>query len=195
MHRSLVVLLPAFLVLAGCSGTSAPPSSREQEIALLEQQLVTEEAAVPAAAAVVPAEAPPPVVTLVSPEFRTRAMTAGVALSELSRATESEAAFDAALAAARDQVTAARAAVRNQHDRNAAVLLTALLARQKETTFLNLLIRRNGSLQPDPELEAEVSTCAGELHAWLEGSTADLAQLQQGRCLSESLAALAILGQ
>ena len=196
MQRSLVVVvLPAFLTAAGCAGASTPSSGREQEIARLEQQLAGDGPAAPEATAVAPVEVRPVVEKLVSPEFRTRAIAAGTALGELSRATESEAVFDAALAAAREQVTGARAAVRSQHDRNAAVVLTALLARQKEVTFLNLLILRNGSVQPDPLLEAELSTCAGELHAWLEGSTADLAQLQRGRCLTESLAAVARLGQ
>jgi hypothetical protein len=200
MNQSHLILLPAVLALAACSN-EAPSGAggAESEIARLERQAadLPPPASVPAgtrAALPMPASAAP-VTQLVSPSFETAAETSTIALDALSRATESEVAFDAALATAREQVMTARAAVKTGHDRNAAIVLTALLAKQKELGYLNLLISRNSTIKPDPGLESEVAACSNELRSWLQGSAADVERLQRGECLTAARSAIALLSQ
>jgi hypothetical protein len=188
-----LALAAGAVFLAGCSKAAPPPTSQaESEIARLEKHLVD---ALPQEVATVPQTNVTTVTKLVSPGFRQEAIKAGIALAELARVTESEAAFDGAVAEARKLVMAARSAVHNEHDRNAAVVLTALLAKQKELAFLNLLIRKNPTIQPDAELAAEEDACSLELRAWLEGSGADASELQRGPCLVAARAALSALGR
>jgi hypothetical protein len=192
-----VTLMGASLILFGCSRppSATPASQTETEIARLEKHLVanppqeTPRPSDPAAGATTP------VTTLVSPDFKAATVKADTALLELGRATSSEAAFDAALVEARARVVAARSTVHNDHDRNAAIVLTALLAKQKELAFLNLLIQRNPTIKPDAELTAEKEACSSELRAWLQGSTADIPELLRSPCLVSARAALAVLSR
>ena len=192
MQRWSIVPLGACLICIGCSPARQAASQTEGEIASLEKHLAdappTEEPTAEKSLAA-------PLTKLVSPGFKQASVTAGIALVELARATDSETAFDKALAEARAQVVAARSAVHNEHDRNAAIVLTALLAKQKELAFLNLLIQKNPTVKPDPDLTAEKEACSSELRAWLEGSAADAPELQRGPCLVTARMALAVLNQ
>ena len=187
------VAVAGTLLLAGCSSEAPPPASQaESEIARLERHLVKTP---PREVTTTREEQIVAVSKLVSPGFKAATIKAGTALAELARATESEAAFDAALAEARTHVMAARSAVHNEHDRNAAIVLTALLAKQKELAFLDFLIRKNPTIEPDTELTAEKDACSSELRAWLEGSAADASELQRGACLVTARASLAALNR
>jgi hypothetical protein len=196
MHRTLFVSLPLCFGLISCSSQVPTSTGAEHEAAMVQRE--SGDASVEADETTDAAEedvAGAPVQTTVSPAFHAEAVSASSALNDLARATESEAVFDAALVAARAQVMAARAAVKTHHDRNAAIVLTALLAKQKELTFLNLLIRRNSTIQPDPQLESEVQACSNELRAWLEGSDVDAEELQRRECLTAARAARSSLPQ
>jgi hypothetical protein len=203
MTRRFLSLVLPLLALAACS-RQAPASGdgAEREIAGLERQ-AADLPPVPAALEASGASAGPDEAAraedasgaLVTPRFRAAAIVARASLDDLSRATASDEAFDAALAAARGSVTSARGVVQSSHDRSAAIVLTALLAKQKELTFLNMLLQRNSTLARDPQLESEVQACSNELRSWLDGSAADAAQLLKGDCLLAARAALAVISQ
>ena len=181
------------LCLVACSGSAAPPPPQggESGTAALEQQAALPDQITAAPGDQPEDEAPPPLLTR---QFHDAAQMAQRSLMALAAPVEEDTAFDQAAAAARGHVIAARSNVRSENDRHAALVLTVLLAKQRELSLLELLRRRNSTIAPDPELEGVVGGCHTELRTWLEGSEADLEHLDRGGCLTlarESIAALA----
>ena len=184
-------LLPILWLVACSSSAAPPPRGGESGTAALEQQVALPDEINVAAGDQAEEEAPPPLLT---PEFNDAAQVAQRSLLALAEPVEEGTAFDQAAAAARGHVITARASVRGENDRHAALVLTVLLAKQRELSLLQMLRRRNATIPPDPELEAVVDGCHTELRTWLEGSDADRDRLDRGGCLTlarESIAALA----
>jgi hypothetical protein len=182
--------LPVLWVVA-CSGSAAPPPPQGDEggAAALEQPAQPDEITA-GARDLSEDEAPPPLLT---PQFHGAAQMAQRSLLAPTEPVEEGAAFDQAAATARGHVIAARSSVRSEDDRHAALVLTVLLAKQRELSLLQMLRRRNTTIAADPELEGVVAGCHAELRAWLEGSAADRERLGRGGCLTlarESIAAL-----
>lgn len=181
------------LWLVACSGGAAPqpPPGAESASAALEQQAALPDEIAAMADDHSEDETPSPLLT---PQFQEAAQMARRSLMGLAEPVDEGAAFDQAAATARGHVVAARSSVRSENDRHAALVLTVLLAKQRELSLLHLLRQRNPTIAPDPELEGVVDGCHAELRTWLEGSEADRERLDRGGCLTlarESIAALA----
>jgi hypothetical protein len=186
----LAALLLPVLWLVACSGSAAPPPPRESGPAALEPQTALQDETTAAADDPSEDEAPPPLLT---PPFHDAARMAQRSLMALAEPLEEGTAFDEAAATARGHVMAARSSVRSENDRHAALVLTVLLAKQRELSLLHMLRQGNSTIAPDPELEGVVDGCHAELRTWLEGSEADRGRLDRGGCLTlarESIAAL-----
>jgi hypothetical protein len=187
----------------GCAQSGPQESATSREIAQLERELSTESKSAPATSGgpeVVdpPATASTPAATL-SPQFGTVAVEArGFVVKGLivgsPRNTEAQVAAD--LASARAKLHDARGVARSDDDKNVHLLLTLMVAKDKEWQQAMSMSRRAGKpvgeyAPESAKLYDQLEVCDEELRGWLNGSVAP-EQLRQAPCMTEARGAAAM---
>lgn len=185
MIRTAVGIVLLALGTAACSQPAPPPASTTaREIAALEKQL-RERPAPPAEVAA------PPVAALGSAAFARQADEA-MRLVDAKLGGPSpkrdEAEYDADLAASRQLLADLRAKASTEAEKNVAILLTAMMVKQRERHLV--LLMKPLDVGEIRALEHTSTECLAEAEEWIKAIRGEVEILDGGRCLKETQAAL-----
>jgi hypothetical protein len=184
------------LLLCGCGRSEPPAPAQSSPAAAPARDNAPQSPDAPARAT-----APATSTADVSSEFRESASAALRFIGEeLGRGVKAgnQKQFDADLATAREKVKAARAQASTAADKDAALVLTLLLVKDKER-YQTILLSRSGRVPYESvhssiqQLYAEREGCARELRRSLGLGNPTGGTLRSGACLAEAKAAAAIL--
>lgn len=171
---------------AACSTPEPPPvSTTAAEIAALEKQLGEPPVARPAE----PALAPP--VAQGSPAFARQADEAmRLVDGRLGGAApkRDEAQYDADVADSRKALTDLRSTAATQAEKNVAILLTAMMVKQRERHLI--LLMKPSDVGEIRVLERSSTECLAEAEEWIKAIRGEVEILEVGRCLQETQEAL-----
>jgi hypothetical protein len=185
MSRSAFGIGLLALGVAACSAPTPPPASTTAgEIAALEKQLKERPApkAEPAA---------PPLVAQGSAVFARQADEAmRLVDARLGGATpkRDEAEYDADVQTSRKSLDELRSSASTPAEKNVAILLTAMMVKQRERHLI--LLTRPEELREIRSLEHRSTECLAEAEEWIKAIRGEVEILEDGRCLKETQAAL-----
>lgn len=178
------------LAAAACSPPAPPPASTTaKEIAALEKEL--KQHPVPTAE-----PAAPPITPQGSAVFAQQADEAKRLVDARlggSTAKRDEAQYDADVAASRQSLTDLRASASTPAEKNVAMLLTAMMVKQRERHLMLLMSPADaGEIRA---LERSSTECLAEAEEWIKVIRGEVEILEAGRCLKETQEALRQLQQ
>jgi hypothetical protein len=185
MIRSVIGIGLLVLGAAACSSPAPQPASTTaNEIAALEKQLKERPApkAEPTA---------PPLVAQGSAVFARQADEAmRLVDARLGGATpkRDEAEYDADVQASRKSLDELRSSASTPAEKNVAILLTAMMVKQRERHLI--LLTRPEELREIRSLEHRSTECLAEAEEWIKAIRGEVEILEDGRCLKETQAAL-----
>jgi hypothetical protein len=185
MIRSVIGIGLLVLGAAACSSPAPQPASTTaNEIAALEKQL--KERPTPKAEPTAP-----PLVAQGSAVFARQADEAmRLVDARLGGATakRDEAEYDADVQASRKSLDELRSSASTPAEKNVAILLTAMMVKQRERHLI--LLTRPEELREIRSLEHRSTECLAEAEEWIKAIRGEVEILEDGRCLKETQAAL-----
>lgn len=171
---------------AACSPPAPPPvSETAKEIAALEKQLKERPAPPPAETA------SPPLVAEGSAVFARQADDAmRLVDAKLGGSTpkRDEAEYDADVEVSRRSLTDLRSSASTPAEKNVAILLTAMMVKQRERHLI--LLMRPEDVREIRSLEHRSTECLAEAEEWIKAIRGEVEILEAGRCLQETQEAL-----
>lgn len=170
---------------AACSPPAPPPASTTaREIAALEKQL-KERPAPPAEVASPPLVAQGSAVFARQADEAMRLVDARLGGSSPKR---DEAQYDADVEDSRKSLTELRSSASTEAEKNVAILLTAMMVKQRERHLI--LLTKPQDAGETRALEHSSTECLAEAEEWIKAIRGEVEILEAGRCLKETQEAL-----
>jgi hypothetical protein len=190
MIRSALGIGLLALGVAGCSPPApAPASTTAREIAALEKQL-KERPAPPAEAAAPSLVAQGSAVFARQADDALRLVDAKLGGTSPKR---DEAEYDADVDASRQSLTELRSKASTEAEKNVAIVLTAMMVKQRERHLI--LLMKPSDAGEIRALEHSATECLAEAEEWIKAIRGEVEILEAGRCLKETQEALRQLQQ
>jgi hypothetical protein len=190
MIRSALGIGLVVLGVTACSPPAPQPASATaREIAALEKQL-KERPAPPAEAAAPSLIAQGSAVFARQADDALRLVDAKLGGTSPKR---DEAEYDADVDASRQSLTELRSKASTEAEKNVAILLTAMMVKQRERHLI--LLMKPSDAGEIRALEHSATECLAEAEEWIKAIRGEVEILEAGRCLKETQAALRQLQQ
>ena len=184
MIRPACVIGLLALAAAACSPPATPASTTAREIAALERELKQPPAAPPAETAA-PIEVQGSAAFARQADEAMRLVDARLGGSAPKR---DAAEYDADVAVSRKSLTALRARASTPAEKNVAILLTAMMIKQRERHLI--LLMKPSDAGEIRALEHSSTECLAEAEEWIKAIRGEVEILEPGRCLQETPDAL-----